>query len=232
MKRLLLLSACILLACATVVQAELITCTATREVVGAYDKVTLRLVGMVDSGTVAVPADDIISTIAGTWTANGGTIRLNGTSSNWSAKTLNDYDAQDTDTNVPNQTWVNMSVKGPSSVSYVGGTFASGGNSAVTSFTEGFSMTTNSTNDYGLAPTDYTDNGFDNTLLGVFYVGHNTWNPGDTIWTGTCGFASHTGGLAIGAVPSSIQIVPEPSTIALLASGLFGLLAYAWRKRK
>ena len=26
--------------------------------------------------------------------------------------------------------------------------------------------------------------------------------------------------------------IPEPSTIALLASGLFGLLAYAWRKRK
>jgi hypothetical protein len=28
------------------------------------------------------------------------------------------------------------------------------------------------------------------------------------------------------------QIVPEPSTLALLAAGLFGLLAYAWRKRK
>lgn len=27
-------------------------------------------------------------------------------------------------------------------------------------------------------------------------------------------------------------VVPEPSTLALLASGLFGLLAYAWRKRK
>jgi hypothetical protein len=26
--------------------------------------------------------------------------------------------------------------------------------------------------------------------------------------------------------------VPEPSTVALLATGLFGLLAYAWRKRK
>ena len=26
--------------------------------------------------------------------------------------------------------------------------------------------------------------------------------------------------------------VPEPSTLALLASGLFGLVAYAWRKRK
>ena len=28
------------------------------------------------------------------------------------------------------------------------------------------------------------------------------------------------------------NIVPEPSTIALLGCGLFGLLAYAWRKRK
>ena len=26
--------------------------------------------------------------------------------------------------------------------------------------------------------------------------------------------------------------VPEPSTLALLTSGLIGLLAYAWRKRK
>jgi hypothetical protein len=25
---------------------------------------------------------------------------------------------------------------------------------------------------------------------------------------------------------------PEPSTLALLATGLVGLLAYAWRKRK
>jgi len=26
--------------------------------------------------------------------------------------------------------------------------------------------------------------------------------------------------------------VPEPSTLVLLAAGLLGLLAYAWRKRK
>ena len=26
--------------------------------------------------------------------------------------------------------------------------------------------------------------------------------------------------------------VPEPSTLALLAGGLFGLVAYAWKKRK
>lgn len=30
----------------------------------------------------------------------------------------------------------------------------------------------------------------------------------------------------------SYEVVPEPSTIALLITGLFGLLAYAWRKRK
>ena len=29
-----------------------------------------------------------------------------------------------------------------------------------------------------------------------------------------------------------IQIIPEPGTLALLATGLIGLLAYAWRKRK
>ena len=31
---------------------------------------------------------------------------------------------------------------------------------------------------------------------------------------------------------AGIKTVPEPGTIALLAAGLLGLLAYAWRKRK
>ena len=31
---------------------------------------------------------------------------------------------------------------------------------------------------------------------------------------------------------SIVNPVPEPSTLGLLAAGLFGLLAYAWRKRK
>jgi hypothetical protein len=35
---------------------------------------------------------------------------------------------------------------------------------------------------------------------------------------------------ALGA--AGITVVPEPGTLALLAAGLIGLIAYAWRKRK
>ena len=33
-------------------------------------------------------------------------------------------------------------------------------------------------------------------------------------------------------VGDSVSFVPEPSTLALIASGLIGLLCYAWRKRR
>ncbi len=38
-------------------------------------------------------------------------------------------------------------------------------------------------------------------------------------------------GLGGGAGMTTVA-VPEPSTLALLAAGLAGLLAYAWRKRR
>jgi hypothetical protein len=37
---------------------------------------------------------------------------------------------------------------------------------------------------------------------------------------------------AIGAVYGTITLVPEPSSLLLLAAGLPALLAYAWRKRR
>jgi hypothetical protein len=41
--------------------------------------------------------------------------------------------------------------------------------------------------------------------------------------------AEAAGGVYVDQVPAA---TPEPSTLALLATGLMGLLAYAWRKRK
>jgi hypothetical protein len=36
----------------------------------------------------------------------------------------------------------------------------------------------------------------------------------------------------VGGVPHQIVPIPEPGTLALFGCGLFGVLAYAWRKRK
>jgi hypothetical protein len=62
----------------------------------------------------------------------------------------------------------------------------------------------------GITSNDFTI-GNTNDSLAVAYV-----TVGDTAVKETISFAS----------------VPEPATISLLVAGLFGLLAYAWRKRK
>jgi autotransporter-associated beta strand protein len=58
--------------------------------------------------------------------------------------------------------------------------------------------------------------------VGALYLDGVAQGPG-TYNAGNCSYITGTG---------SLHIVPEPSMLALLACGLVGLLAYAWRKRK
>ena len=62
------------------------------------------------------------------------------------------------------------------------------------------------------------------------YVGNTGWFPVGAL----ASYDSPVPSTTFEYMPSVILAVPtpEPSTIALLAAGLFGLLAYAWRKCK
>jgi hypothetical protein len=230
MKRLLFLSMCILLIGAAMVNAEIIKVDANRTVYdGTYDKVVLTITGF--DGAL-LQGESALTTMLGTWTCTGG-MDLLGTAGNWYTKTVNDYDGQDV---AAPQSWVDFSTKSPDTATRTG---VSG---AYTSFYEGYANTPDSGNQFGLVPVDISvggsDNAFDNTLLGVFYVKHadTSWVPGATIWTGIAAFGIQPQGGGGDVYPSSVVIngapTPEPSTLALLGSGLFGLLAYAWRKRK
>jgi hypothetical protein len=70
-------------------------------------------------------------------------------------------------------------------------------------------------------------------LVGTFYTPTgNTPGPGTVIYTGVMGFSVGGNGVDINNSTLEVTPVPEPASLVLLASGLVGLLAYAWKRRR
>jgi autotransporter-associated beta strand protein/T5SS/PEP-CTERM-associated repeat protein len=90
----------------------------------------------------------------------------------------------------------------------------------------------------GDANRDGSVNGTDlNTVLSNYNQTGLTWNAGDFNGDGSVNgtdlntvLSNYNQSVSVGA--SVGAAVPEPSTLLLLAAGLVGLLAYAWKKRK
>lgn len=223
MNRLFAFGVCIALVGASAANADSVqmsfgTLSTTVTPDGAWNKVDIHI-----SSLTGVASGAAITSIQGAWTAMtdqtnaGGTLGLSSTA--WQAKTLN---TNGTD----GQSWVNFDAdQSPAQFSR-----SNGSGTAWGSFTSGTGETagawyTGNTTDYLSATPGSGIDSPDNTLLAEMYV-----TPGKYI--AFSGFANLTNGQV--SVPLSFNTapVPEPSMLALLVSGLIGLAAYAWKKRK
>ena len=257
MKRLLCLSLCILLGGVRAASAEVVIgVTPTRSSYDtAWDRVDLHIQSI--DGAIMWPGGGGITAMAGTWTANAGTFNLPGTSATWAGNIHNwddltpgaAGDIPDTGPPPPN-TYVNM-LNLTADVPWrhkVDGT--AGGATTSQSFYAGWAIHPVGPDDiayFALSPRDLTPGdslywngddyaweeypgyGFDNTLLGTFYVSKATqWTPGQSIFTGLAYYPA----MDVFDYSATVRIVPEPSTLGLLCCGLFVLFAHATRKQR
>jgi hypothetical protein len=240
MKRLALLTVCLLLGSVLVANAETINLTQVRTPGATYDEVDLYIQSITGTDT---PAGDYLTGLKGTFSLAGkGTSFFMSTATAWYTKDQNDTDAQDTagPPGANNSSWIDFSTQ----VSADPHT-RTGSGSLYSSFTQTLAITGAANGAFFLGPVDLSPGGtpgdpsagdgtgFDNTLFAKIWVPHAAPDlTGVTLFTGVGGYALPHGGSAMASIPTTVNVVPEPTTLALLGCGLFGLLAYAWRKRK
>ena len=190
--------------------------------------------GTVDSITLRLHVDSYYTDGTGPATLNPSVHAILASNKGWVEGTGGDSGIGDTQ-NGSCHKWLDSTPTG--NVDWAsGGPFGSSDYSATVLATRSLAASDNGT---------YVDFNFSGTgaALTSLVDGWRTDNGGLLVWTGSTGagitvatFDSKEGLTAAYApeliLTGSITMVPEPSSFMLLACGLIGLLAYAWRKLK